>query len=341
MVSVVTRYYDDGMRYRLMVRLQLPAVAIAIALAVACLLSAAGCAAQGGAAGDGSVDASQRPEASHLQSAGPGPSDGAPAPVVDGGMGETPGGGQGGAGTTGGASGLTTRIVFVRVGQGDAIVVESGAWTMLVDGGPPGAEGRVAAVLRRLDTNRLDALVVSHPHQDHVGGLPEIIDDFDPKLALLPPRSGTSAYGELKRDLRSEGSRIVTARKGQSFRFGAVRVRVLSPLRPGGDANEDSVVLLLEAGGKRFLFTGDCTGPTSRSVGSICARGPPLYLLKVAHHGSRYSTSRELPLRDRSEVRRDQRRPQLLRAPDAGDGHRPQGRGHAHLLDAEERHRSR
>ena len=47
----------------------------------------------------------------------------------------------------------------------------------------------------------------------------------------------------------------------------------------------------LEAGGKTFLFTGDCTGPNEAAVGSICARGPPIDVLKVAHHGSRYSTS--------------------------------------------------
>ena len=50
-------------------------------------------------------------------------------------------------------------------------------------------------------------------------------------------------------------------------------------------------MLLVDAGGKEFLFTGDCTGANEAIVGSICARGPPLYLLKVAHHGSSYSTS--------------------------------------------------
>ena len=66
---------------------------------------------------------------------------------------------------------------------------------------------------------------------------------------------------------------------------------MLSPGSLTGDANTDSVVLLIEAGGKRFLFTGDCTGANESLVGSICARGPPLYLLKVAHHASRSSTS--------------------------------------------------
>ena len=73
--------------------------------------------------------------------------------------------------------------------------------------------------------------------------------------------------------------------------FGAARAEVLSPAGLSGDANRDSVVLRLDAGGRSFLFTGDCTGPNEAAVGSICARGPPIDVLKVAHHGSRYSTS--------------------------------------------------
>ena len=87
------------------------------------------------------------------------------------------------------------------------------------------------------------------------------------------------------------GARITRVRRGDTLRFGALKAQVLSPGSLSGDANEDSVVLLLDAGGKRFLFTGDCTGTNEILVGSICARGPPLYVLKVAHHASRSSTS--------------------------------------------------
>ena len=91
--------------------------------------------------------------------------------------------------------------------------------------------------------------------------------------------------------LHSVGAHFIRARRGMTLRFGALRAKVLSPGSLSGDPNEDSVVLLVDAGGKEFLFTGDCTGANEALVGSICARGPPLYLLKVAHHGSGYSTS--------------------------------------------------
>lgn len=178
------------------------------------------------------------------------------------------------------------KIVFVNVGQGDAEIVKSGSWCGLIDGGPSGSEAAIESELRRLGVSRLDAVVVSHPHADHTGGLSGVVYDYRPKAAYVGEGAGSATAS-----LRAVGARITKVRRGTTLRFGSLRAKVLSPGSLTGDANEDSVVLLLEAGGKRFLFTGDCTGANETVVGSICARGPPVYLLKVAHHGSRHSTS--------------------------------------------------
>ena len=183
------------------------------------------------------------------------------------------------------AAAKPTTIVFVNVGQGDAAIVKSGFWTGLIDGGPSGSEGAIEGALRKLGVSRLSAVVVSHPHADHTGGLSGVIYDYRPKQAYVGEGAGSAAAA-----LRGVGASITKVRRGATLRFGALRAKVLSPGSLSGDANEDSVVLLLDAGGRRFLFTGDCTGGNESLVGSICARGPPLYLLKVAHHGSRSST---------------------------------------------------
>ena len=179
-----------------------------------------------------------------------------------------------------------TRIAFVNVGQGDAILIRSGSADVLIDGGPEGSAGTVAAAMKRMGMRDLDTIVVSHMHADHMAASDELSKAFDPERLLVAGRPD----GELKRAARSGGARIVQVRRGATYRWGAVDAKVLSPAGISGDANADSIVLLLEVAGRRLLLTGDLTGPNENIVAGICARGPPLYLLKVAHHGSGLST---------------------------------------------------
>jgi competence protein ComEC len=191
------------------------------------------------------------------------------------------------ASPAGAAGGVAARIVFVDVGQGDATIIRSGAWAGLIDGGPAGSEGRIEAALGRLGVRRLSTVFVSHMHADHIGGLPGVVADLRPRQAFV----AGGVKSSLASAFRAAGTSVIQARRGGALRFGALRMSVLSPANISGDANGDSLVLLVAAGGRRFLFTGDCTGPNEAAVGSICARGPPVDVLKVAHHGSRYSST--------------------------------------------------
>ncbi len=185
------------------------------------------------------------------------------------------------------ASGPVTTVVFVNVGQGDAILIDSGATEVLVDGGPEGSEAAVARAMRRAGIDDLDLVVATHMHADHVNATDELIERYRPTRLLV---AGT-CHAALRSAARDVGAKIRQARRGDSYRWGAVKAKVLSPAHVSGEANEDSLVLLLEVAGRRILLTGDVEGPNEATVGSICARGPPLFILKVAHHGSRYSTS--------------------------------------------------
>jgi competence protein ComEC len=189
------------------------------------------------------------------------------------------------------SDGRSVTLAFVDVGQGDGIVIKAGSWAGLIDGGSAGNDPAIAAELSALHISRLDALLVTHPHEDHIGDLVGIVQRYRPRVAYSDATATTACYRNLMAALRSVGAKVTHAYRGMRLHFGALVAQVLSPgtyMAP--DLNADSIVLLLKIDGKEVLLTGDLSGPNEAVVGSVCARGPPLYLLKVAHHGSAYST---------------------------------------------------
>jgi competence protein ComEC len=183
------------------------------------------------------------------------------------------------------------RIVMLDVGQGDGILLQTRAAAVLVDEGPP--EAAVATQLRALGVRRLAALVVTHPHRDHVGGAADVVDSL-PVGFVLDPLEPTDSPDEaaLEREAESRGVRIVPARVGQLFELGELRIRVLwpdGPGQPGEDPHEHGVVLLASYGQFDALLTGDSESPVTLPL-----RPPEVELLKVAHHGSSDDSLSEL-----------------------------------------------
>ena len=192
-------------------------------------------------------------------------------------------------------------LTALDIGQGDAILVEapSGA-TMLVDGGPD-----PELTLRRIGANlpffarRIDLVVLTHPHQDHVAGLVDVLDRFRIG-AILQAGIGyeNPSFERLLADADRTATPIIIARAGQRIALDATTdVTVLYPSAaeaaaplPDGDINNGSVVLLLTHEGFTALLTGDAEAPVE---GALLARGaiPEVDVLKVGHHGSTSSTT--------------------------------------------------
>jgi competence protein ComEC len=175
------------------------------------------------------------------------------------------------------------RISFLDVGQGDGILVEAPGAAVLVDQGP--VEAQVARQLRRLGLRSLTAVLLTHPHPDHVGGTADVLRGLDVGT-VLDPRLAMSSESEdaALRVARDQHIPVVQVRAGQHYRIGKLRLDVLWPDGPGlpsTDPNVVSTVVRVTFGVIDVLLTAD-----AESIVTGPLRIPPVEVLKVAHHGS-------------------------------------------------------
>jgi competence protein ComEC len=188
-----------------------------------------------------------------------------------------------------------TRLTVLDVGQGDAILVEARTGArMLVDGGPD-PDRVLLALDERIPPwdRRIDVLVLSHPHEDHVAGLARILERYAVGRVYEPGMRGPGpGWAAWDAELHDGPPRGVLA-TGAALRLGEIRLTVLwpdpgtVPLEPpdtGTGINNVSIVFLGEAFGRRFLLMGDVEDGIDPR---LLARGlPRVDVLKVAHHGS-------------------------------------------------------
>ncbi len=215
-------------------------------------------------------------------------------------------------------------IDMIDVGQGDGVVVSFSGMHMLIDGGSTSKKNvgkyQIIPFLKYKGIGSFDAVVMTHEDQDHISGILEIMDDMEKggiriKQLIVPEVAEVSKgenYHRLENRALELGIPIAYINEGESFNFGKASFTCLNPA-PGmvsDGANAYSTVLFMEykesrrfgdkgAGGRGFtaLFTGDVEGAGQDYLKSVIKASPEKYnnlsLLKVAHHGSRYTTDEE------------------------------------------------
>ena len=185
-------------------------------------------------------------------------------------------------------------VYFLDVGQGDASLILCDGESMLIDGGPPAASRFIYSILTRdLKLQRLDHLIATHPHSDHVGGLSAALSACQPGLVYSPVYYFNDPVFLRFRELVLQRSCSFTMPlPGQSLTLGGARITFLAPSKLFGDMNYNSICLRLDYGTTSFLFTGDAEVPEELE---LLSSGLPLHadVLKVGHHGSATSSSAE------------------------------------------------
>jgi competence protein ComEC len=185
-------------------------------------------------------------------------------------------------------------VYFFDVGQGDSTLFVIDGKTILIDAGEVDMGDRVVRDLRKLGVTRIDLLVATHPHSDHIGGMQTVLASFPVGQVLDAGIPSTSlVYEHFLETIDRKNIPYRVAKQGQTIDVDpALRVFVLSPpaQRIGDDPNINSVVLRISYGTIDFLMTGDLGG---EGEDALIRSGYPVEaeILKVAHHGSSSSTS--------------------------------------------------
>jgi competence protein ComEC len=190
------------------------------------------------------------------------------------------------------------QVTTLDVGQGDSILLEMpNGRAILVDAGPPNRGRTILGYLRAEGVTELDALVLTHSDADHIGSAAELLDGVPVECVYVgSDRAETQLQRELDATVARHGIPVRPVRRGDRLQADpSVEIEVLNPekgSRDGSDANEQSVVLLVEYGQKKFLLEGDADTEAEREM--LEAYGPQALdvdVLKAGHHGSQSSSS--------------------------------------------------
>ena len=184
-------------------------------------------------------------------------------------------------------------IKFIDVGQGEAILIALPEKTMLIDAGPTGSVPKIAQVLQELGRDKIDYLVATHPDEDHIGGMADVISSTQIGTIYAPNKTNnTATYRKFLAAIQNNNLQITLAEAGTIIdQTDAYKLEILWPTKDANfpDTNDYSIIIKLTVGAKTFLFTGDA--PTNAILNSNPGH---IDVLKLSHHGSRTGTNEQL-----------------------------------------------
>ena len=183
------------------------------------------------------------------------------------------------------------RVSYLDVGQADSILIENNGEVMLIDAGNNDDGELLVKYFKQKEIKEFKYLVGTHPHEDHIGGLDDVINNFDIGTIYMPDViTTTKTFVDVLDAIEAKNLSLSVPKIQEVFKVGEATIEVLYTGVDVKDLNNASIVLRLVFGKTSFLFTGDAT---EKSEEEILRSGLNLKadVLKVGHHGSKYSTS--------------------------------------------------
>lgn len=182
-------------------------------------------------------------------------------------------------------------VKFFDVGQADSILVQSAGVNMLIDAGTNNMGNTVVQNLKDLGITKIDYLVGTHPHEDHIGGMDDVINNFEIGTIYMPKvQTNTKTFEDVLDAISNKGLTITTPEVGYVFEVGNTKCEVMcagtGTTEENSNLNLSSIVIRMVYGEESFLFMGDAEEKNESS-----RQWSQTTVLKVGHHGSDTSSS--------------------------------------------------
>ena len=185
--------------------------------------------------------------------------------------------------------GETLTVHYIDVGQADSILLECEGKFMLIDGGNKEDGQLVISYLQQQGVEELEAVICTHAHEDHVGGLPSVLAVFPVKAVYAPTKTYSSkVFDSFLHYVDQQGLEVTIPAPGDKLALGGVDMTVVGPVKSYAETNDTSIVVLADYSETRFLFTGDMETPAENDMLDYWGDRIDwnVDVLKAGHHGS-------------------------------------------------------
>lgn len=191
-------------------------------------------------------------------------------------------------------SGDGLMVHFVDVGQADCILIECGSEFAIIDGGNKDDGQLVVSYLEQQGVQELSAVICTHAHEDHVGGLPSVLSVYPTAAVYAPTRTYSSnIFDDFLYYTDQQRLEVTIPAPGDTLTVGDAVLTVLGPVQSYAETNDTSIVVRLDYGDTSILFTGDMEVAAENDMLDYWSGNSDIFhvdVLKVGHHGSDTST---------------------------------------------------